>query len=122
MAEREYWSFPARVTNVVDGDTIDVTVDLGFNARRDVRLRLAGLDTAEIYAPSSEAEYQRGKDQAQFVREWLAKRDDGSEWPLVVQTKKEKGKFGRYVAHVHGPGGESLNDALIDAYPEVDDD
>lgn len=40
--------YRATITNVVDGDTFDAVVDLGFNVQTRIRFRLLGLDTAEL--------------------------------------------------------------------------
>src|SRR6056297_56934 len=91
------YEYRAQIDEVVDGDTIDVVVDLGFNMRRDIRLRLAGVDTAETYGVSHDSEeYARGVKHTQFVEQWIGA-DTTSEWPFIVRTEK-KGKFGRYLA------------------------
>ena len=118
------WHFPARPdsTNhelgVVDGDTLDVTVDLGFETRRNVRLRLYGVDTAEIYGvDKTSEEYERGMAHARFVEDWL---DDArgvdSSWPLRVYTLKDSGKYGRYVADVLNGEDNSLVAALYEEF------
>lgn len=43
--------YRATVTNVVDGDTFDAVVDLGFNVQTRIRFRMLGLDTAELSSP-----------------------------------------------------------------------
>lgn len=112
----DYWRFPARLKRVVDGDTVDVTVDLGFNSRRDVRLRLADIDTAEIYGvPAGSEEYQRGVEHTEFVKQWFRRHASG-EWPLRVQTEKEKGKYGRYIALIEDPEGDVLNETLVEEF------
>lgn len=101
LDEYDAWEFRrARVADVVDGDTLDVVVDLGFNVRRTVRVRLVDVDTAEIHTvPEDSDEYARGQKHAQYVREWVAAAD-GIEWPLRMTTRKEPGVYGRYVADV----------------------
>lgn len=115
-----YWRFPARCERVVDGDTLDLTMDMGFRVTREVRVRLAGLDTAEIYGPSSDEEFEKGQEHKQFVENWVAQRGLG-EWPLEARTEKATGKYGRYIAIVEGPDGDVLNMDLVEAYPEVED-
>lgn len=121
LDEYDAWEFRrARVADVVDGDTLDVVVDLGFNVRRTVRVRLVDVDTAEIHTvPEDSDEYARGQEHAQFVREWVAAADD-SEWPLRLTTRKERGLYGRYVADVvRDDTGESLTAALHGAFDDV---
>ena len=56
MAEQDTWTFRARPFTVVDGDTVDLEVDLGFRARKTIQARLSGTDTAETYGVSTENE------------------------------------------------------------------
>ena len=123
------WLYRARLEpeGVVDGDTIDVTVDLGFRLTRTIRLRLLGVDTAEIYGVERDSqEYARGITHKNFVEGWLTEADrrvDG-DWPLLINTHKDdRGKFGRYLATVirRTESGSwamdaSLNDALLEKY------
>lgn len=114
------WVFPAHCTNVVDGDTLDVVCDLGFRCTREVRVRLAEVDTAEIYGPDAS---EQGQEQVAFVREWLAQAEGQAKdtWPLEVRTEKETGKYGRYIARVKRPDGERLAVALKREYPALDE-
>jgi micrococcal nuclease len=119
----ESWEFPGRLAadGVVDGDTIDVVLDLGFNTRKTTRLRLFGVDSAESYGVAQDSEeYQRGQEHAAFVAAWLCDAADGSEWPLDVTTLKQAGKYGRWIALIHRrTDGESLTSALIDEFDDV---
>lgn len=103
-------------THVVDGDTFNVTLDLGFRMHfTDQRLRLADVDTAE-----------RGDDlwheHKQFTIDWLLDADAAhdSDWPLIIDTTKDrKGSFGRWIATVYRKSdGTSLGDAILDRYGE----
>jgi len=124
------WDYRARCLNVIDGDTIDVKVDVGFRMRRTIRLRLLGVDTHETYGTDEESEeYQRGKREAEFVRDWMPGVDGettGSEasesWPIIVRTEK-KGAFGRYLAEVERVSdGAVLNDVLLATFEGVESD
>lgn len=115
------WEYQAQPVNVVDGDTIDVVVDLGFKITREIRLRLAGVDTHETYGVSHDSdEYEQGKRESEFVREWLAKAN-GSLYPIIVRTEK-RGKYGRYIATIERKtDGEILNDRLIREFDVAND-
>lgn len=127
------YEYQAQCITVVDGDTIDVVVDLGFHLRREIRLRLVDVDTHETYGVSKDSEeYRRGKEEAAFVKDWLAeaaaalenKGESGSEreyeWPLRIRTEKA-GKYGRYIATVERKAdGEILNDALLETFDDVE--
>jgi|APHM01.1.fsa_nt_gi Micrococcal nuclease (thermonuclease) homologs len=112
--------YDARLIDIVDGDTIDVTVDLGFNITRDVRLRLMDVDTAEIFGVEDTSdEYQRGMKHKQYVSDWL-ECDVDTRFPLRIGTHK-KGKFGRYIATVWKPNdNQSLNAALLSEFDDVE--
>lgn len=81
------WTYLARVLRVVDGDTLDVVVDLGFGYRAFPRLRLRGIDTDELYTQTG----QRARD---FVEEAVA------DAHVVIATRKTD-IYGRYLADVH---------------------
>ena len=93
------FTYNAFVTNVVDGDTIDVEIDLGFDIWHHVRLRLAGIDTPETST-------QAGKDARVYAKKHLEKR-------AVVITTYKPDKYGRYLADVI-VDGVSFNKTLID--------
>jgi len=116
------YEYQARCVEVVDGDTIDVDVDLGFNMRRTIRLRLADVDTHETYGVSHNSrEYRRGVRETEFVRDWLPSIDavDPPAWPIMVATDK-RGKFGRYLATVtRTADGAVLNDDLRETFDGV---
>ena len=114
------YEYQAQIDEVVDGDTIDVVVDLGFNMRRDIRLRLDGVDTAETYGVSNDSEeYARGSEHTQFVEQWIDT-DTTSEWPFIVRTEK-KGKFGRYLATIERKEDRNeLTEALLEEFDGVE--
>jgi len=128
------YEYPAQLVEVIDGDTVDVTVDLGFHIHRTIRLRLAGVDTAEIYGvEQTSAEYESGMEHTSFVRQWFQRPEmtDGGqesadtaciddEWPFIVRTEK-KGKYGRYIATIERKtDGSELTDELITEFPTVE--
>lgn len=112
------WTYRAQLDRVVDGDTIDLRVDLGFKTYKRVRVRLLRVDTAEIYGVHEESdEYQRGIKHKHFVEDFLER---SGEWPLKLITEEETGKYGRWLGDVRPFNGEKLTDALIEEYPEVE--
>lgn len=118
------WHFPADITpeQVVDGDTTDCVVDLGFHTRKTVRLRLFGVDTKEVYGvPRDSAEFQLGTRQSEFAEGWVRDaRDSGLDWPFRVWTMKDPGKYGRWISDVSRlDTSESLSDALRDAFDDL---
>jgi micrococcal nuclease len=102
-----------RVTRIVDGDTIDVEVDLGFRVSTKVRVRLSGVDTPEVRGP----ERPEGLKSSDFVRRWVGESTEWSteDFPLRMRSTKT-GKFGRWLADIWSPRdpGVTLNQVLLD--------
>lgn len=106
------WDYRAQITNVHDGDTVTVLLDLGFDTRRvETALRLLDVWAPELSQPG-------GLEVRAFVTGWLAARAAGT-WPFVVTTARLKSDahevttLGRYVGTLTA-GGESLNAAVRD--------
>lgn len=101
------WEYKAMLTRVVDGDTIDLNLDLGFGIYKEDRFRLFGIDTPELHSKVA-AE----RDRAQAAKNRVQSLVSGQ--PLVVQTTKDKqDKYGRYLAQVILPDGRSVSSILI---------
>ena len=94
------YEYKATVENVVDGDTIDLVVDLGFKIQTKQRVRLARVDTPE----RAQANYQTAKD---FVKNAVLGK------AVAVKTDKVS-KWGYYLAEVMFDG-KNLNDELFNA-------
>lgn len=121
------WRNRARVdytrSGVVDGDTVDLNIDVGFYTTCRERVRLAGIDTAEIYGVSHDSdEYARGIEHARFVESWVADAEasvDG-DWPFIVHTEKATGKYGRWVGDLQRRDtDEWLTAALEDEFGDA---
>ena len=100
-----------KVHKVVDGDTIDVDIDLGFNVSYFQRVRLAGIDTPESRT-SDEYEKKLGLES----KEWLKKHLEGAEG-IVIKTEKPDSseKYGRILGWLHIKGlDKSLNEIMIE--------
>lgn len=80
--------------HVVDGDTLDVLVDLGLNHYAYVPLRVQGIDTAEIFKPRSPEERAAGLRAKTFLESMVLGK------PVRIVTYKDGETFGRYVADV----------------------
>ena len=99
------------VDHIVDGDTFDCTVDLGFNISHKIRVRMYGINTPESRTRDLE-EKKRGLESKKRLIELL----EHHEGDLVLQTNK-KGKYGRYLGTVFAGDGEeqkNINRQLID--------
>ena len=104
------YRYCAELNRVVDGDTLDVVIDLGFYIRIKERIRLEGVDTPEIYGvPQDSEEYRRGLEAKEYVERRLA--ENGNQ--MIIETRK-MGKWRRWLAKVYLPDtGRTLNEELI---------
>ena len=95
------------IVKVVDGDTVDIIIDLGFNLTKKERVRLSGIDTPETRTKNI-FEKKLGLDAKQFLERRLHETKE----KLIVKTEKD-GKYGRML-------GEfviedlSINEEMID--------
>ena len=106
------FQYKVKVTRVVDGDTVDVDIDLGFKMwLRDERVRLMGIDTPESRT-SNKWEKILGKKSKERLKTLVAE-NKGS---ITLQTTKEgKGKFGRILGYLNSESDErSFNQILVD--------
>ena len=90
------YEYGCQVTRVVDGDTIDVDLDLGFDIIYKCRVRLYGIDTPESRTRNKD-EKVRGKLAAKFLQNAIS---NGENVILQTQLKDSKGKFVRVLASV----------------------
>ena len=102
------------IDRVVDGDTIDVTIDLGFDLYKKERVRVAGVDTPEKRTRNLE-EKELGID----ATEWLKAKLEGAvagDDDLVIRTELDGGvgKYGRLLGWLYiGDSELSLNEEMI---------
>ena len=89
------YEYKCKVKRVVDGDTMDVILDLGFDVHHAVRVRLAGIDTPESRTRDLD-EKARGKLSKAFLKESIK----GKKIVLKTKIKDSRGKFGRVIAEV----------------------
>lgn len=102
------FEYNCKVRRVVDGDTIDIDIDLGFNHWiHGERIRLAGIDTPECRTKDDE-EKIFGNLAKQFVLEWV----DAYGPDFRIKTT-DKDKFGRYLGKIISRKGEVLNESLV---------
>lgn len=101
------YTYRATVVRIIDGDTLDLNVDLGFRAwRMKERFRLAGINAPESNRAASAP---AGKAARDYLSAMLPA---GCE--VTIQTAKDPDNFGRWIATVWHDGA-CLNDALVEA-------
>ena len=104
------YEYKCTIVRVVDGDTVDVDIDLGFDVwLSKQRVRLYGVDTPESRT-RDKAEKARGLAAKDYVVDWC----EGQE-AIKIQTSLDKrGKFGRVLGRIIGDDDGCLNDVLVD--------
>jgi len=98
------------ILRVVDGDTIDADIDLGFSISLEKRIRLAGVDT-----PESRTTDLKEKALGLESKEWLKHQVEGAKY-IIIKTELPDSteKYGRIIGHLFINGeATSLNEQMI---------
>ena len=90
------YEYGCKITRVVDGDTVDVILDLGFSILHKCRVRLYGIDTPESRTRDKD-EKVRGKLASKFLQDAI---DNGTKVVLRSKLKDSKGKYGRVLGEI----------------------
>lgn len=105
------YEYRARVKRVVDGDTVDFVVDLGFKVHMVIRTRLLGVDTPERGHPA----WAKAKDMCQDLLYKSAGIHNPDGFPVetevIIRTSKT-GKYGRWLVEIDG-----VTDELAKIWP-----
>lgn len=110
MSTESLYHYRAKVVRTVDGDTIDVELDLGFDITLKARVRLVGINTPESRTRDLE-EKAAGLAAKEYVGKWLL-HFCGNQ--CIIETKLDgRGKFGRVLGRVLSDDGVCLNDLLL---------
>ena len=100
------YEYKCEVKRIVDGDTVDVIIDLGFSILYSTRVRLYGIDTPESRTRDKD-EKVRGLLSKDYLKEWL---DQGG---VIIRTYRDKeGKFGRVLGEMV-VGGRNINLLMV---------
>ena len=108
-----FYKYNAKVLRVVDGDTLDLDVDLGFSVHVEIRLRLLNIDTPETYGIKHDSEeYQRGLAATAYTEYWV--QQNGANGVIVESYKGKTGKYGRWLGTVYSlDESRILNEDLV---------
>ncbi len=108
------YEYKCKLVRVVDGDTVDIDIDLGFGVwLRKQRIRMYGIDTPESRT-SDDVEKIYGLAAKEFLVKWTISGD------LSLKTVKDgKGKYGRILGELWYGGEHNINQLLIDNHHAV---
>jgi micrococcal nuclease len=103
------WIYNAEVKRIVDGDTFDVLIDLGFDTFRKGRVRLYGVNTPESRTKNLE-EKKLGLAAKEFTDQWIS----AAGHKVKIETILDKNeKYGRILARVWDEAGACLNTDIV---------
>ena len=105
------WIYNAEVKKVVDGDTFDIVIDLGFDVLKKGRVRLYGINTPESRTSNLE-EKQKGLAAKEFTDQWLNKAGHKVKIETIIDKNE---KYGRVLARVWDQDGNCLNTDIVAA-------
>jgi len=94
------WEYRAKIAKIVDGDTVDLDVDLGFHVTHRIRARLARIDTPEMNTAEGKT-----------VRALLVERAPAGTDVIVATGKGDR--YGRWIAEVILASGLNISDWLL---------
>ena len=101
------FEYQAKIDRVIDGDTCDIIVNVGFSILLQERFRLYGINAPETRT-RDRAEKKRGLEAKRWLIDRLTDKD------IIIRTHKDKkGKFGRYLATLF-VDGENVNQEMVD--------
>ena len=92
---------------IVDGDTVDIVLDLGFEVYRKERIRINRIDTPESNS-KNELEKKLGLEAKNYVSMWLI-----NQKKVKIKTLKDD-KYGRLLGEFYGDNNVCLSDLLIE--------
>jgi len=89
------YDYMAQITKIIDGDTVDAIIDLGFDVKLKRRVRLAGIDTPELNSKNPQ-ERQAAKIARDYLKSLLKSKE------IYLKSEKVKwDKYNRYVAYIY---------------------
>jgi micrococcal nuclease len=106
------YQYNAIIRKVVDGDTIEIDIDLGLSVWvHNEKIRLYGIDTPEVYGvKKGSPEWELGNLSSEFVKQTLKENV-----PVIISTiKDKKEKYGRYLGVIYIQIDQSVLTGLVD--------
>lgn len=103
---KDMYEYQATLIQAIDGDTVDLDIDLGLDIHHRIRVRIEGVDTPELHS-SDASERAQALLAKQFTEDFLSK------GAFIIRTFKDrKEKYGRYLVSAY-VGNDNLGAALI---------
>lgn len=96
------YTYNATIIRVVDADTIDAQVDVGFSITINHRFRLSNYDAPETWRPKTESERTHGQKATKRAVELLLNKT------LKITTEKDIGIYGRYICSIELEDGKDF--------------
>jgi micrococcal nuclease len=96
------YNYRASVIKVVDGDTVDLRIDLGMSIFHDIRCRLLGINAPERFT-------KEGKESTKFLKDLLSKQKT---WEVITH-KDKKEKYGRYLVSIVCDSGYLVSEIMV---------
>jgi endonuclease YncB( thermonuclease family) len=101
------YKYKGQVLNIVDADTVDAKLDLGFGITMTQRFRTDSFDAPETWRPRNDAEMEHGKEATERAYELLMNKE------LLFVTSKTAGIYGRYGAQIFLENGSDYAKVMI---------
>lgn len=107
------YTYRCTILKVIDGDTVDADVDLGFDIHAKMRFRLAGINAPEMKTPEGRA-----------ARDYLILMMPPESEFMVNTEKDRREKYGRYLGTFFNPKntGRTINQLMVDSGNAVEKD
>jgi len=105
------YEYKAKLKRVVDGDTMDLIIDMGFKITTEQRIRLKGINTPETWHRAKDSdEYKAGMKSKEYVVRRLNENNN----EFRIRTNKNPGVYGRFIADIILADSDlTLNDELL---------
>lgn len=119
------WSYRSKIIDIVDGDTMDLSIDTGFQITVNERIRLSSVDTHEISFVSKDSEeYRRGMEEYQYVQDWVEQGRENwkGNYPFILFSEKTgRGSYNRYLGYIiRRSDGSELNEDLLENFDDIE--
>ena len=104
---QDFYKYKAKILKVVDADTVDARIDLGFSTTVEQRFRIDSYDAPETWRPRNELEKEHGEKATKRAIQLLMDKN------LIFITSKNAGIYGRYGAQIFLEDGRDFAKVMI---------